>query len=339
MSSAPLISVIIPVRPGTYPDRAVEGIRSIDSQKFILEVLVSEGTNPSRQRNQAARIARGDFLYFLDDDSKVSSDTIWEGLQHLLSSNVEVVGGPALTRHDASPCEGALGAVLGTFIGGGLTRARNRSVGKLRLTCGEELVLCNLMLTRELYLKMSGLKESLYPGEEVEFLQRLNSSSIPMLYNPSMIVERTQRQNVGAFIRQIYSYGVARGRRSLRSCDWRTLQFVAPSILVGYLILLCFSYEQLSALPLMAYGAALLLTALTLLYDGQSLKIAALTPPLIVVLHVTYGISFLIGRIDRIFRNEGSLDPQVTVRKVSWNGTASIKTTTSPHFHTNPALP
>jgi hypothetical protein len=113
---------------------------------------------------------------------------------------------------------------------------------------------------------------------------------------------------------------------------------MVPSILVGYLILLCSSYEQVSALPLMAYGAALLATALTLLYDGQSLKIAALAPPLLIVLHVTYGISFLAGWIDRIFRNEASLDPQVTVRKISWKRTASIEPTASPHFHTNPAL-
>ena len=339
MSSYLLVSVIIPVRPGTYPDRAVEGIRSANTQGFCLEVLVSEGTNPSRQRNQAARLAQGEILYFLDDDSKVYSNTLWEGLRHLLNSTAVVVGGPALTRSDAAPCEGALGAVLGTHIGGGVTRPRNRSVGELRSTCGEELVLCNLMVRRELYLDMNGLKESLYPGEEVEFLQRLYRANIPMLYNPNMVVERTQRQNVGAFVRQIFSYGVARGRRTRITRDWRSVQFVLPSVLVGYLIILGVFRAHISLLPSMAYGAAIFATLLTLLRDGHSLKTTTLAAPLLIVLHLTYGISFLVGWIDRFFRHERSMDRRVKVHTVPLMHSTPTEPINSSPFYTSPALP
>ncbi len=53
------------------------------------------------------------------------------------------------------------------------SRARYRAVGGRR-RCGEkELILCNLLLSRKVFLSNGGFREDLYPNEENEFLNRL----------------------------------------------------------------------------------------------------------------------------------------------------------------------
>lgn len=51
----PSISVIIPVRPGGMAQGVLESVAAIDYPEDRIEVLVAEGTQPSKQRNEAAR--------------------------------------------------------------------------------------------------------------------------------------------------------------------------------------------------------------------------------------------------------------------------------------------
>ena len=44
--------------------RALAGLRNVEYPENLFEVLVAEGTCPSRQRNQAACEALGEILYF-----------------------------------------------------------------------------------------------------------------------------------------------------------------------------------------------------------------------------------------------------------------------------------
>ena len=65
------ISIIIPVKPGGTV-RALNYLQRLAYPPEKIEVIVAEGTQPSRQRNEAARRSSGEILYFLDDDSTVA---------------------------------------------------------------------------------------------------------------------------------------------------------------------------------------------------------------------------------------------------------------------------
>ncbi|MEK7850790.1 MAG: hypothetical protein AAB275_02800, partial [Deltaproteobacteria bacterium] len=53
----PLVSVIIPAKPGKRVS-ALECVKWLDYPHDRLEVFVSEGMQPSRQRNEAAKEAK-----------------------------------------------------------------------------------------------------------------------------------------------------------------------------------------------------------------------------------------------------------------------------------------
>src|SRR5215469_12771814 len=69
----PLVSVIIPVHPAKTEARAAAAARQLDYPSDKLEIIVVRSTDlatlPSMKRNAAIRAARGELIYFLDDDS------------------------------------------------------------------------------------------------------------------------------------------------------------------------------------------------------------------------------------------------------------------------------
>src|SRR3989442_10052748 len=68
-SELPLVSIIIPTRPGQAEIMAFNALEALDYPKERMEVLVARGKQPSVQRNAALKQAQGELIYFLDDDS------------------------------------------------------------------------------------------------------------------------------------------------------------------------------------------------------------------------------------------------------------------------------
>ncbi|HXC65072.1 MAG TPA: glycosyl transferase family 2, partial [bacterium] len=107
----------------------------------------------------------------------------------------------------------ALDRVLGSWAGSMASQARYRAVGPRR-ACGEkELILCNLLLSREIFLGNGGFREDLYPNEENELFNRLLAAGHRLAYEPAAAVRRPRRHSVGAWIRQSFRYGHGRARQ------------------------------------------------------------------------------------------------------------------------------
>ncbi|HEX9023382.1 MAG TPA: glycosyltransferase, partial [Geobacteraceae bacterium] len=135
----PTFSFIIPVKPGGTV-RALGALRQLGEQGFPYEILVAEGTAPSRQRNLAAQQSRGDILYFLDDDSRVAPDCLAECAAALADPSVAVVGGPSLTPAEDTRLQHLFGFALSSPFGAGAVRNRYRSAGAPRETTERELI-------------------------------------------------------------------------------------------------------------------------------------------------------------------------------------------------------
>ena len=91
-SNLPIISIIIPVKPDGYV-KAIEAVKQLDYPVDKLEVLIAEGNQPSRQRNEAAKKASGEILYFLDDDSLPAPSNLKRLVAHYKNEAVAGVGG------------------------------------------------------------------------------------------------------------------------------------------------------------------------------------------------------------------------------------------------------
>ena len=75
------VTVIIPTRPGESVVPAAEAALRLDYPRELLEILVVRGTHPSCQRNVALRQAKGELIYFLDDDSLPEPNVLQIGVK------------------------------------------------------------------------------------------------------------------------------------------------------------------------------------------------------------------------------------------------------------------
>ena len=298
----PSVTVLIPTRPEQAEVSALTAARRLDYPPDKLEILVARGKQPSVQRNTGMRAARGELVYFLDDDSLAQPGNLRRGVEHFRDPKVQIVGGPNLCPPDAPELEQVFALVLASWLAFGPSRARYAAVGTVRSSSEKELILCNMIARREAMLELGGFNEALYPNEENALMDELQQRGGKLLYDPDFIVHRRPRPTLKAFCKMLMTYG--RGRAE-QFCETPTLgsalNFVPPGFLV-YLVALPVLIRFLGPLPLgllAAYAVAVVVQVVALVpHGGLSRSVGAL--PLIVLTHLLYGFGFWRGLFTKL---------------------------------------
>ncbi len=287
------ISIVVPVKHGAHV-AAFDAIRQSGFDKNIYEVLLAEGSAPSQQRNLAAQAARGDIIYFIDDDSRLNSDSLSICRAALDNLDVAVAGGPSVTPPTDSRLQRLFGFALSSVLGSGGVRNRYRVFGQPRETTDKELILCNLAIRRSVFLSMGGFDERLYPNEENELLDRIRSAGFRLMHIPEMRVLRSQRSTLKAFVRQMFAYGRGRAQQSLITGAFPVISYV-PLLFVLYLIVcLSFPFYKVLLLPLVMY--AVLVSVFTMIAISHTGSISAVMLLLLYpLMHCVNGIGLMYG--------------------------------------------
>lgn len=311
-------SIIIPVKPGGNV-RALQALGRVDYPTEAFEVLVAEGRCPSLQRNLAAGEAKGEYLYFLDDDSLVAPDFLRRAAACYESGGIVAVGGPSLTPDSDSPLQQAFGMALASPFGGGAVRNRYRRSGVRRKTGDHELILCNLSISASVFRDAGGFDRRLYPNEENELLVRLGRQGLQLCHDPDLAVVRSQRPGLRAFSRQLFGYGRGRAQQILLGGGCGLANFV-PSVFLLYLLALPLLDKPVYYLPLLCYLGMSLLFALSAGVRGGKTAPALILPVVFPVLHLCYGAGVIWGLIT--FGVAKRMPPQgeVTVKRVKGFG-------------------
>jgi succinoglycan biosynthesis protein ExoA len=226
----PGFSVIVPAPWIGQSPAVLDELETLDEGRSV-ELLIATGSNPSRQRNLAAAKARGDWLVFLDSDCRLEK-VYFDRLADHTERGLQIVGGPVLLLAIATPREVTVQSLLSHRLLTGASSSRYQSCGVLRKCDDAELILCNLAVRRELFLKFSGFDERLYPNEENEWLARLRASGVVCWHDPQLIVRRPQRKSWQAYARMLTGYGRGRTRQLMVSGIWdATRQLPALALL------------------------------------------------------------------------------------------------------------
>ena len=324
--AVPFVSIIIPTRPGQTEIPAVAAARALDYPRQRLEILVARGRQPAVQRNAAIGAARGELIYFLDDDSRPAPDTLRQAVAHFQDPEVKMVGGPNLCPAGAPFPEQVFAVVLGSWLAFGPSRARYDAVGVLRSSSEKELILCNLMARRDTLQQAGGFDEALYPNEENALMDAVQKRGGKLLYDPAFIVHRHPRPTLAAFCRMLYTYGRGRAEQfRLHPTPGSALNLVPPLFCL-YLALLALSGRTLGDCnPILQLAATLPLALYALAVLGQTLAstfkkdFARAMPamPLLVISHLCYGCGFWRGLFTTLRPSSAKPPPEVVVETLA----------------------
>ncbi|GAK48808.1 hypothetical protein U14_00015 [Candidatus Moduliflexus flocculans] len=299
----PTISIILPRREQDSSEQAIQAVLHSDYPSECLEIIETIGNHPSTQRNRAAAMAQGELLYFLDNDSFVSPMLFRQIARHYDTGNPQeiiAVGGPNVTPDTDSILQQLAGHALASPFAHAKMAARYVPSGGIREAGEQELILCNLSIRRDIFLKEGGFNEELYPNEENEFITRLRRKGYRFLYDPNVVVSRSRRTHVGAFMRQMFGYGRGRARQTLvEGFSRHSLLFFLPSTLLLYLCALPFltaPFGRMAWCPGIVYVSGAVGSALFQCgWRQRYWKFVPLLPFWFLLMHLSYGAGMLYG--------------------------------------------
>ena len=293
----PFVTIIIPTRPRQQDIPAVTAARALDYPKDRLEIIIARGKQPAVQRNAAIRAARGELIYFLDDDSRPRPDALRRALVHFKQPQVKMLGGPNLCPSDAPLLEQIFAVVLGSWLAFGPSRARYDSFGLPRESGEKEIILCNMMARRTDVLELGGFDELLYPNEENALMDELQKRGAKLIYDPEFTVQRRPRPTLRAFCKMLFTYGRGRAEQfRLHPTPGSALNFVPP-LFVVYLEASFLSARWLGPVvfaPLGLYLLAVVAQTVVSMTTKGFLR-SLLATPLVVASHIFYGLGFWRG--------------------------------------------
>jgi glycosyltransferase involved in cell wall biosynthesis len=321
----PCVTVLIPARPDLGEIRALDAVRRLDYPPDKLEILVARGRQPSVQRNAALRAARGELVYFLDDDSLPDPANLRRALVHFEDPAVQMVGGPNLCPPEAPEREQAFALVLGSWLAFGPSRARYTPVGFPRATSEKELILCNLIARRDAILALGGFNEALYPNEENALMDQLQQRGGKLIYDPAFLARRRPRPTLRAFCRMLFTYGRGRAEQfRVHPTPGSALNFIPP-LFVVYLLTLPLTARGLGRwafAPLAVYALLLLAQGLDFLARSTAWR-AARAVPLLVLAHLLYGLGFWRGLFTRLKPPAQHAQAAVTLERLPAHGASA----------------
>lgn len=327
----PTVTFLIPVPPGASPIEALAALDGLDYPADRIEIIVIEGTNPSRQRNAGAAAAKGELLYYVDNDSLLDPHAIHGALECLIAhpraAEIAGVGGPVLTSSTDTPFQQAAGAALGSLFGLGPFRSRYAPRGLPRETDESELISANLIVRREIVIAGEGFDERLYPNEENELLNRLSARGVLLYHHPGMLCRRSQRRDLAAVLRQHVRYG--RGRARHIAIDRRGFRplLLLPIGLLAAIVMALSTRGVTMALPLFVYAVTAIVSAGALAASLKRRARAFITLLAIFpTMHVGYALGLLWGLAERLSKGGARLGAaggaEISVRVVKPLGAA-----------------
>ena len=306
------ISILVIVKKWDSKTDRFNYIKDFQHSNVDYEVLIGEGQNPSYQRNELVRIATGDYVLFFDDDSR-PVENLLDIYNKVIKTypEVMVIGGPALLTPIKSNnyVKNLSKLFFSNKFGVGPVVYRYNSIGVTRNASEKELILCNLLMKKSYFLKSSGFDQTLYPGEENEFLKRSENKLDlnKILYEPSAIVYRNSRETFQDFIIQMLRYGRGRAKH-LKLNKIFELLLLIPSGFLLYLFILptLIKYSLWFLFPLVLH----LLSSGFIIIKSNQLKLSLLNKMLLPFFfisgHCAYGLGILWGIVHyRLFLSFG----------------------------------
>jgi len=273
-------------------------VRSVVHDRFpSAQVCDTRGRLPGAARNPLIQRARGELLLFLDDDVTAPPDLLTR-LAQAASQHPEatVFGGPNETPPNSSRFQAVQGAVLSSIMGAGPV---SRRYGARHPGPADErwFTLCNLSVRRSVMLPFVS---HLICAEENALLAELRRRGERMRYEPELRVFHARRPQLRSFARQMFKYGRGRGQLLARDPSTFRAAYVAPSLLLIYLLALILMLaltgpSTLILAPAGLYSALILANALWVGWTLRRLEDAPLAAGLLLTVHACYGAGVLRG--------------------------------------------
>lgn len=266
-------------------------------------------TRPAEKRDHGVRKARGEIIAFIDDDAYPNPQWLQNAVKSFTSKKIVAVCGPGILPQNANLWEKIFDQVLKTWIGSGGYTYRFVTQKKRYV---DDYPSMNFFVRKKEFQAVGGFNNNYWPGEDSKLCEDLvYKRHGRILYTPKVLTYHHRRNNLPGYLEQHANYGFHRGaffahgdKNSVR------LSYLIPTFFVTYLffIILYSLFLHLPSsilyLPLVIYLFFMLYLFIRSFLNTKNLFIAFLSPFVLFLTHLTYGILFVKGFLKGLIKKE-----------------------------------
>jgi succinoglycan biosynthesis protein ExoA len=320
----PFVSVIMPVRnEAAFIERSVGSVACQDYPHDRMEILIADGMSDDATReivsslqqrhpnvklidnpakivaaglNAALRQAKGEIIVRIDGHCEVAPDYVRQCVWHLLHTQVDAVGGPIETIGDSLTARVIAVAMSSRFgVGGSAFRIPNSGTQFTDTVAFPAY-------TRSVLDRGGPFDEELVRNQDDEYNYRLRKLGVKILLASDIRSRYYSRATLAKLGSQYLQYGYWKVRvMQKHPRQMQPRQFVPPLFVVA----LSAGLLLMPIFPMAGYATALIASLYAIAAIAASIhsarksewQLLPLLPIAFAILHLAYGLGFLIGLV------------------------------------------
>ena len=186
----------------------------------------------------------------------------------------------------------------------GPTYTRHTPVGHDLDTASEiKLILCNMWIKKVIF-KDDCLLFNTHVTRNEENILLSQMGNVKMIYDPALFVWHYRKSSIRKLTLAVSSSGYNRAIGFFIAPKSFHFFFLIPAVFNLYLLLLLFFPHQLTAIPLGLYVLCLFLEGTRIMFLEKNGLFFFFSLLVIPIIHITYGISFMAGLLQKLKRNK-----------------------------------
>jgi len=259
---------------------------------YPLNIVYEEFLPVSDARNEAAKVAKGEYLIFLDSDCLIPEDFLNRVEAHLAKNDLDCFGGPDVAHKDFTTLQKAISYSMTSFFTTGGIRGKKKSVSTYHPRG------FNMGMKKSVFEAVGGYSE-FRCGEDIELSIRILKAGYKVGFIPEAYVYHKRRTSLKQFFKQVFRFGAARINIWKRHPEEMKITHAFPFVfMVGSALILLsplFLPWGIALILLLSLGLYLALIFISSLFENQS--------PAVALLSVITSVTMLYGYGWGYFRN------------------------------------
>lgn len=260
----------------------------VDSFKSKLDIvyIYKENSGPGQSRNVGSRLARGNYMVFLDSDCVLPKHYVDTIKRSLSLDYTDAFGGPDKARDDFTILQKAINYSMTSFLTTGGIRGGSEKLDKFYPRG------FNMGYSMEVFEGTGGFSKMRF-GEDIDMSIRIVNARFKTRLIKNAYVYHKRRTNLQRFFKQVYNSGIARINLYKRHPNTLKIVHFAPAVFtLGVILTLIISIFWLPFFSLLIFFHAVLIL-LDATIRNQNVLIGLLAIITSYVQLLGYGLGFL----------------------------------------------